>query len=819
MPSINPINPYSNYNPFSLNKQDEIEALKKAIEIEKKELFETILFKNPKETPSIKKIKDLEKKLFGIILLKKQKKEIIFFGHANDKEIKEFYKKTTLEKIISENLYTKFAEHILIEPTYGAQSKYIENINSEKSLLDKVIDETLDTLDTLDTPDKVKDKKLEKLRRAGATELLLEVFSKAYDLHSENQRSLNEVYNLCLILTAHKLPEATLRNYLKAISQDGYIKNTKGSIQLLSEITAHALRLTILRSTDPAEVNEAKKKFEQTTKCDNVPYSLTDNNEEPNPDAVRVTEQSKELQNRLIVVHHGFSSLLIEAKKPPTKEHSLLVRFCADVALKAKAINAKDNNSFPGKGVLISGIDLARVFAQDLTKENNDPFHVYKEAWPFYADDFDSLEKTHFMLTRGAIIVSSPGDESHIIDGVHYSLVIFNDHFHNKGVDVAVLVPTKVLQEKINGTTIPFDELSRGHEIEYEDINEKNLTLEGLIAASSEIGANVLNIGSGSCLAGGMCNADPLDSSPLYKDEARLRKNSAVWTDIWKHVHKGDMLNGNYLNHMTPEWEQLMIPFREKHDRTYNVSTSLLNRLDLFSLSYARWHKGFNSVKPNDESENPEDVSPDTVTTIEEEENPYWWLADADKDYRKEFFKTDDVLPTDESLEENDKELVGTNDENSDDWWLANADQEYIDQLKHNSSFESEDSKPIDLSGPVEIGKKEEDISKNPQIFRMLEEAYKWYFGGKRQNKTEKDYYPVGAITKPGEFFSPPTSKLYLDTFDITLTIDGQKIQLSKSGNWKEDIVTVEAWLKKVMPQLLDECDIRFYHRKDLNIL
>ena len=93
------------------------------------------------------------------------------------------------------------------------------------------------------------------------------------------------------------------------------------------------------------------------------------------------------------------------------------------------------------------------------------------------------------------------------------------------------------------------------------------------------------------------------------------------------------------------------------------------------------------------------------------------------------------------------------------------------------------------------------------------------YTADVKLNKTDKDYYPVIAITKPGEFFSPPTSKLYLDTFDMTLTIDGQKLQLSQAEDWRDDIVTVEAWLKKVMPQLLDECDIRFYHRKDLNIL
>jgi len=642
------------------------------------------------------------------------------------------------------------------------------------------------------------------------TPLVKEVFEKAFDFHiklNETTR-INTILYYCKLLAKYKMADATLRNYIKAIGEDGYIKTANESFNLLREITAHVLRVAMFTTTDPSVLEETKTQFQNITLCDNPPYALTDETGDTNPDAQRVTEQASEIQKRLVVIHHGFSSLMFEARRPPTDEEPLLSRFGTDTAHKVRRINAKDPNSFPGRGVLISGIDPKKAFGQDLTagEITGDPFIAYKEAWPFYADDFDDLSRTHLLLTRGLIAISSPGNEKHVINGVHYSLVIFNDHFHNKGVDVALLVPTEVLQEKIKGTTMSTDELVKGHEDEYADINDADLTPEGLVKASLEKGLECLNVGWGSNLSGGMSNSRRPNSKPLHEIELRLRGAPGVMTDIWDHVHKGDLL-GIWTQTMTPELEELLIPHRKDHDDIYRVTTSLLNLLDLSELAYARHSKGFTSEgeKGIDEehSDNPEISYSEGPT--ETEEDPDWWKKDVEPGYES----WDKDAPIHASEEE--KEVLQSDDDS--DLWKRTAETGY-------ESWGEDDpllSKERETSGPIEFGDLSE-ISKNQKIFRRLEEAYKWHFGGHKKSITNKTFYPVLALTPPGEHFSLPQRVLLLDTYDMTLTVDDKKISLSKDESWDEDIVTVQAWTSLVLPLIQDESAFRFYDRRDLGL-
>lgn len=711
----------------------------------------------------------------------------------------------------------------IIEPTYGKEkfpnkttvpysSLFSQTIiSSSNYITEKYNDLGVKLSQVKNNPEELQKLKADLIAQLGeTTPLVKEVFEKAFDFHikANDTAQISNIFLYCKLLAKYKLPDASLRNYIKAIGENGYIKTADDSFNLLREITAHALRVAMFTTTDPSVLEEAKTQFQNITLCDNPPYPLTDDKGGVNPDAQRVTEQASEIQKRLVLIHHGFSSLMFEARRPPTDEEPLLSRFGTDVAHKVRRINAKDPNSFPGKGVLISGIDPYRAFGQDLATGDitGDPFAAYKEAWPFYADDFDDLSRTHLLLTRGLIAVSSPGNEKHVINGVHYSLVIFNDHFHNKGVDVALLVPTEVLQEKIKGTTMPTDELVKGHESEYADINDADLTPEGLIKASLEKGLECLNVGWGSNLSGGMSNSRRPNSKPLHEIELDLRGKPGVMTDIWDHVHKGDFL-GSWTQTMTPELEELLIPHRKDHDDIYRVTTSLLNLLDLSELAYARHSKGFTSEgeKEIDEehSDNPElSYSGDSTET---EEDPNWWKKDVEPGY--ESWDADDPIQDSE-----EKEPLQSEDDDS-DLWKRTAETGYESWVEDDPLL----SKERGTSGPIEFGDLGE-ISKNQKIFRRLEEAYKWHFGGHKRGITNKTFYPILALTPPGEHFSPPQRVLLLDTYDMTLTIDDKKIPLSKDGNWDEDIVTVKAWTDLVLPLIQDESAFRFYDRRDLGL-
>ena len=726
---------------------------------------------------------------------------------------KDYYKKAFIvestygKKNYSNEIFPSTTEkYIITESTQGYPKHFSAWGDSENKIKDPL---QIKLTVAKDNPEELAKIKAELAKQLGEVNpLLQEVFEKAFDFHLKANApvQINVILSYCKLLAKYKLPDATLRNYIKAISADGYIKTPKDSFKLLREIAAHALRFAMFTTTDSKVHEEAKIQFQNITQCDNPPYSLTDGHGGVNPDAQRVTDQVREIQKRLVLIHHGSSSLMFEARRPPTDEEPLLSRFGADVAHKVRRINAKDPNSFPGRGILISGIDPYRAFGQDpITDTKGDPFAVYKEAWPFYADDFDDLSRTHLLLTRGLIAVSSPGNEKHVINGIHYSLVVFNDHFHNKGVDVAMLVPTEVLQEKLSGTTVPTDELVKGHESEYADINDANLTPEGLIEASLEKGLECLNVGCGSNLAGGFSNSRRPNSKPLHEREPLLRGKDGVMTDLWGHVHKGDLL-GHYTSKMTPELEALLIPHRKDHDDIYRVTNSLLNLLDLSELAYARHSKGFTS----EGKEVDEDILDDSELAYsggsqETEEDPDWWKKDVEPGYES----WDTEAPIEDSP---DKEVLEKEDDDS-DFWKRNAKPGYESWIEDDPLT----SKERGVSGPIEFGELSE-ISKNQKIFRRLEEAYKWHFGGHKKGITNKTFYPVLALTPPGDFFSPPQRVLLLDTYDMTLTIGDKKIPLSKDENWDEDMVTVQAWTDLVLPLLQDESAFRFYDRRDLGL-
>ncbi len=78
------------------------------------------------------------------------------------------------------------------------------------------------------------------------------------------------------------------------------------------------------------------------------------------------------------------------------------------------------------------------------------------------------------------------------------------------------------------------------------DAHEARLAIPDLIEAARESGKPYLMLGHMSPLFGGMCNALPVASKPVFEWEAKHQ--SAVWRDVYGHVHWPWLVN-SYRDH------------------------------------------------------------------------------------------------------------------------------------------------------------------------------------------------------------------------------------------------------------------------------
>lgn len=585
------------------------------------------------------------------------------------------------------------------------------------------------------------------LTEVNPSPLIFETFKNAlkFDLEKNSGLTMAVITDYCVRLSKLDPSPTILRNYNLAIL-NGHLKTHIDSVNLLRDTAVHAAISNLTRSTTKDATGYSVATTNDLIRNDSVPYTqyLDIHWTITNPQAQKVYDETLRVYRRAFNIHHGFSSLKCETQRPPTREPPLLARFSKDVARSTNYINAKDINLFPGRGIAISGLMPERVFVSDISakKLGGDPFHKYKKAWPWVQDVFDDLPKVHFIFTRGFIAVSyidskdgnNKSDKYKLEDiggkKIDYSYIVFNDHHHNYGCDVAFLVPTRILRQKLTGTLIPYEDYT-GFSSKNKDVNEMGLTPKELILASKQIPANVLNLCWGSNIGGGLCNAYPPNSSPYHLWEIPLRGKETE--DSYRHIHKSHILGG-YKPVMTPELEAMMIPLRKAHQNVYTLTTKYQNLLDIFRLSHALWHKG--------------ETLGEKLETGE---------IDFDLALDRETVKYEQVL---------------------------------------------------------EEGKKDE-ISKNPASRRMLVEAYKLH-SGHENGKTDRNDFPLLVLTNALDYWKLD-SPFILDTYDMTLNINGEKIQLSQysDGTGSEE---TDIWYIKVIPYLGDSIkDLRFYQRKELD--
>ena len=514
---------------------------------------------------------------------------------------------------------------------------------------------------------------------------------------------------------------------------NGEVHSIKALQAALFEIKTRANIELLTTTKDLKAKSTARTQIQGDLRSDHVPYPQFISTGVVHPKARQVFTETLTTYARLNDGYHGFSSLTFDCKGLPDGTKPLLLRCAEDLADFTGIINSSDSSKFPGKGFFISGIKPERVFVSDHNAEeqNKDPFLKYKTLWPWASEAFNDLPLTSFIFTRGFIAIAAKSGDRFKLDGSDYCYVVFNDHFHNYCFDSGLLVPSKIIYDKLKGTVFNSRKTKPS---QIEDINTRDLNSKGLFETATTLDLNVLNLGWGSNIGGGLCNAYLPGSKPYHEWEVKLQNHHTK--DAYGHVHKSHITD-NYLSEMTQTMDRLLEPLRRAHKGVYGITQKYQNLFDLFRISLSLWHKGFTAGR---------------VVNFQE--------------------------PQEEEID------------------LEGLDEQELEFVNDPGS--------------------EENI--NQPSLRMLVDAYKWNKGLLLKRVTDPNSYPVLCDAQTLRYSAKPKPRIVLDSYDLLLSIDGNKTELPKSSTGKGPF-EANIWFKEVIPLVSGtKSDLRFYDRRDLEL-
>ena len=225
--------------------------------------------------------------------------------------------------------------------------------------------------------------------------------------------------------------------------------------------------------------------------------------------------------------YHTFNRLRME-NRTLGGEVPLFREFAMDVFDDVRFVRCDDIDAPPGRGTVMSGARLDKLFfplegENDLVRGyENDP-----ELW--FASQLRALESATVVALRGWIGVTAATPDF-VMMRDHYYYIIDNDHFSGS-YGFAYGIPSSVVSAKLRNAMYNLDQGPR-HAM---DIGALEVTIPDLIAATREAGKLPLMFGHMSPLFGGMCNALPVGSRPVFNWESNHQ--SVVWRDVYNHVH------------------------------------------------------------------------------------------------------------------------------------------------------------------------------------------------------------------------------------------------------------------------------------------
>jgi hypothetical protein len=463
----------------------------------------------------------------------------------------------------------------------------------------------------------------------------------------------------------------------------------------------------------------------------------------------------------------GFVADKYTAQHHKPGEHSHLAAMSIDLAEHVHYVYADTHMSFPGRGVLVDGMDPARFLSTLPNAE--DPFTEHKEANPWLASAIDTMPLCTQVHLRGCKIVLPPAFTDHSIFTINigegrrepYAYIVFNDHFQNVGNHKAFLVPAVILRAKLTETSTPTDLWEEGIRTAPRDINHQDLTPLGLLEAAKRYGAPILNLGTPSVYCGSLANAFPRGSAPYWRWEGTA-KDEKVWSqfrDLHGHKHKS-FITGHYIEDMSDNidgerqqelWEEVL----EGHKDIFETVQNYQAIRSLYRIAEENWKKGL---------------------TLERE--------------------------VDEDAEDQDWDLG-----------IQWKEGDSLDQP--NIQSESETGPNID---PIDamMGDDTPSPRLHPNSFRMLDKALEIHEYLVAKGKTDPEDFPLLVPVQTLRYTTPTSGEFELDTYDMTLYLaDGRQIDMSADAV-REQVEL--AWAQHVMPLFENQLvGLRFLEKGEEN--
>ena len=471
--------------------------------------------------------------------------------------------------------------------------------------------------------------------------------------------------------------------------------------------------------------------------------------------------------HELNAIHRGFTSRLISAKRGPFREPPDLVQFAIDVGSdkSVRYINAKDANLFPGKGFFITRLQLDKCFAtgeNDGTRAGRDPFSAYKKAWPGLAEAMDHFDDAEFVFLRGCLLISCKRRDYLLPSGIgeHYSLIVFNDHFRNPFQEVAYLVPNEGVAKLLLGTQIPYADFV-GFDQRRPDLNAQIQSPQGFLQ-HPWISARAIDVGGVSAILSGF-----EDHLLRIGQRVGLQQLQKPTDDIVRRTQEH--------NRAIMDWEQ----------QNHRYHASSIGQQRMFELS---------SIGNRLEGELGR-LNQKRAEILGQVEDAIWGLVSKYTNLHKLFCIAHAYWHRGYTA----GRIVTTN---------------HIDESMEDEGVSKES---VPDQNQLRLQESSETVS-NRNSIRMLVQAYEWH-AMRQSHQAKKEDFPILVLCDALALGDQPDLSLVIDTFDMSVVMDGQRVQLSQGRMSADDELY---WFSTIFPKIQDSTgsirDLRFYPRASLGM-
>ncbi len=468
----------------------------------------------------------------------------------------------------------------------------------------------------------------------------------------------------------------------------------------------------------------------------------------------------------LNAIHRGFTSRLISAKRGPFREPPDLVQFAIDVGAgdSVKYFNAKDPNQFPGKGFFVTRLRLDKCFAPQsgARDKGNDAYGVYKRAWPTLFVAMDHFDNAEFVFLRGCLIISCKHRDYLLPsgNGEHYSLLVFNDHFRNPFQEVAYLVPNQGVAKLLSKTQIPHADFV-GFDPRRPDLNDKLQSPQNFLEHPM-IKDKAIDVGGISAILSGF--ESHLQRFAALSAPSELRSSADVIRQKTE-AHNREIL----------QWEE--------RNHRYHLSQAGQTRMLELSEAGHRLQREANRIGQ---------LQAEILGRTEE---IIWQLVDKYTALHKLLCIAHAYWHRGYTA----GRLVST--------------RHVDDSIQDDDSLQSASAEQRQL----QLVESSEPIA-NRNSIRMLVQAYEWHAMNENPASRREDF-PVLVVCDATQIGAQPDLDVYIDTFDMSAHVDGQRVELSKGRMAGDDELF---WMTAIFPRVHDERgkirDLRFYPRASLGI-